>query len=270
MPAFVDTHTHLDHHGELTPSQQVERALAADVTTIVTVGTDLSSSRAAITAARAHEAVHAVVGIHPNDAQQATDEAVTTLRAMATEDVVVGIGETGLDHYRDWCPHEVQERAFRAHIDLADAHDLTLVIHCRDAWDDTIRVLRDHGAPERVVMHCFSGDLDVTSTCADEGWFMSFAGNVTFGNAQPLRDAAAAAPRELLLTETDAPYLTPVPHRGTRNDASHIPHIARCLAEVRGEQLDDLATAIHDNAERAFALPRAGVASSAAPDRDVA
>ena len=256
MPAFVDTHTHLDHHGELTASEQVRRANEAGVATIVTVGTDLDSSRAAIADARAHDGVHAVVGIHPNDAQLATEANLAVLADLAAEDVVVGIGETGLDHYRDWCPHDVQERSFRAHIDLARERDLTLVIHCREAWPDTLRVLADHGAPERVVMHCFSGDLDVVAACAEHGWFTSFAGNVTFANAQDLRDAAAAVPLELLLTETDAPYLTPVPHRGRPNDASHVPHVVACLAEARGEDRDELTAAIEENARRAFALDR--------------
>ena len=270
MPSYVDTHTHLDHHGELSPQAQVERARAQDVTTIVTVGVDLDTSRSAIEHARAFEGVHAVVGIHPNDAQQATDEALATLDGLAGDDAVVGIGETGLDHYRDWCPHDVQEASFRAHIDVAREHDLTLVIHCRDAWADTLRVLADHGAPDRVVMHCFSGDLDVVRRCTERGWFMSFAGNVTFANAQPLRDAAAAAPLELLLTETDAPYLTPVPHRGTANDASRIPLVAAQLAESQGVDLDTAADALHANAHRAFALPTPVAASPVAEPQDAA
>ncbi len=256
MPAFVDTHTHLDHHADLTPAEQVERAVRAGVTTVVTVGTDLDTSVSSIAAARAHEPVHAVVGIHPNEGEAATPEALVRLDELAADPVVVGVGETGLDFYRDWCPHDVQEASFRAHIDLAARRDLALVIHCRDAWERTIEVLLDHGAPDRVVMHCFSGDLDVVRTCAEHGWFMSFAGNVTFAGAQPLRDAAAAAPLELLLTETDAPYLTPVPRRGRPNDAGHIPYITTCLAEVRGGDLDEVADAIVANARRAFALDR--------------
>lgn len=262
MPAHVDTHTHLDHHGQLTATEQVRRANEAGVATIITVGTDLDTSRTAIDDARAHDGVWAVVGIHPNDAQLATAENLAALAELAADEVVVGVGETGLDHYRDWCPHDVQERSFRAHIDLARDRDLTLVVHCRDAWSDTLRVLADHGAPDRVVMHCFSGDLDVVRVCAEHGWFMSFAGNVTFGNAQDLRDAAAAAPLELLLTETDAPYLTPVPHRGRPNDASHVPHVTACLADVRGVDLDGVVAAIDANARRAFALDEAEARSA--------
>jgi TatD DNase family protein len=227
------------------------------VATLVTIGTDLETSEQAIHAARAFEGVHAVVGIHPNDAQQATDEALARLAELATDETVVGIGETGLDFYRDWCPHEVQERSFRAHIDLAHEQDLTLVIHCRDAWDRTLEVLHDHGAPERVVMHCFSGDRHVAEHCNQQGWFMSFAGNVTFKNAQDLRDAAAAASLDLLLTETDSPYLTPEPHRGTRNDSSMIPLVTAQLAGVHGLDVEDLAPRLVANAHRAFALPAA-------------
>ena len=257
MPTYVDTHTHLDHHGELTPTDQVERARRAGVTTRVTVGTDLDTSRQAIDAARAHDGVHAVVGIHPNDAEQATPDALATLAELAQDPTVVGIGETGLDFYRDWCPHDVQERSFRAHIDLAREHDLTLVIHCRDAWDRTLEVLHDHGAPERVVLHCFSGDQDVARHCNQQGWFMSFAGNVTFKNAQDLRDAAAVASLDLLLTETDSPYLTPEPHRGERNDSSMIPLVAAQLAGVHGLDVETLAPRLTANAHQAFRLSAA-------------
>lgn len=261
MPTFVDTHTHLDHHGELTPAEHVERARAASVTTLVTVGTDLATSQQAVDAARELEGVHAVIGIHPNDAQQTADD-FGGIRELATDPAVVGIGETGLDFYRDWCPHDVQEQSFRAHIDLAREHDLTLVIHCRDAWQDTLRVLHDHGAPERVVMHCFSGDTDVARHCNEQGWFMSFAGNVTFKNAQDLRDAAAVASLDLLLTETDSPYLTPVPHRGERNDSSRIPLVAAQLAEVHGLDVEQLAPRLIANAHRAFGIE---VAAGATP-----
>lgn len=255
MPTYVDTHTHLDHHGELTPAAHVARAVEQGVTTLVTVGTDLATSTMAVQAADRFEQVHAVVGVHPNDAMEASPQVMAMLARLAEVPHVVGIGETGLDFYRDWCPPDVQERAFRAHIDLANEADKALVIHCRDAWDDTIRVLEDQGAPERVVLHCFSGDLDVVAHAAERGWFMSFAGNVTFSNAQPLRDAAAAAPLELLLTETDSPYLTPVPHRGTPNDSSRIPLVLAQLAEVQGLPVDEVADAVLANARRAFALP---------------
>jgi TatD DNase family protein len=255
MPTYVDTHTHLDHHDELSPAEQVSRAHGAGVTTLVTVGTDLATSTHAVQAAKRFDGVHAVVGVHPNDAMEASPQVLAMIELLAAEPEVVGIGETGLDHYRDWCPHDVQETAFRAQIDIARSHDKALVIHCRDAWPDTLRVLDDHGAPDRVVLHCFSGDLDVVAHAAARGWFMSFAGNVTFKNAQPLRDAAAAAPLALLLTETDSPFLTPEPHRGTRNDSSRIPLVVAQLARELDLPDHEVAAAVLANAHRAFDLP---------------
>ena len=138
---------------------------------------------------------------------------------------------------------------------MAREHDKALVIHCREAWNDCLKILEDEGAPERVVMHCFSGDTDVVDHCAERGYYLSFAGNVTFRNADDLRIAAARAPRNLLLTETDSPFLTPHPHRGERNEPSYIPLVIQQLAEVQDVDVDELAAEIHANATRAFALP---------------
>jgi TatD DNase family protein len=252
---YVDTHCHLDHHPELRPDEQVTRARDAGVRTLITVGTDVSSSQQAVATAARFDGVFAAVGIHPNDADTATPEALATIASLATRPEVVAIGETGLDRYRDHTTPAQQDPAFRAQIDLAKQHDLTLVIHCRDAWPACLAVLDEEGAPARVVMHCFSGDLEVVRRCADAGWYVSFAGNVTFRNAQDLRDAAAAAPAALLLTETDSPYLTPHPHRGRWNDPSYVPHTLRALAATRGEDPADLAAVVRANTGRAFALP---------------
>jgi TatD DNase family protein len=186
---------------------------------------------------------------------EATPPVLDVIGRLAQEPEVVAIGETGLDYYRDHTTPHQQEAAFRAHIDLAREHDKTLVVHCREAWDDLLALLEDHGAPDRVVMHCFSGDADVVARCVERGWYLSFAGNVTFANAQAIRDAAAITPRELLLTETDSPYLTPHPHRGQANDPSYIMYTLRALAEAQGAAPDDLAEVIFANAVRAFALP---------------
>jgi TatD DNase family protein len=260
---YVDTHCHLDHHDQLAPGEQVRRALDAGVTTMITIGTDMASSTQAVRTASRFDGVYAVVGVHPNDAMEATPHVLEVIDRLAREDVVVGVGETGLDYYRDHTTPAQQEAAFRAHIEIAKDHDRTLVIHCRDAWDDCLAILEDQGAPDRVVMHCFSGDLDVTKRCADRGWYLSFAGNVTFANAQDLRDAAAAAPLELLLTETDSPFLTPHPHRGKPNDPSHIPYVLRTLAQAQGRPLDQVEAAVEANARRAFALPAPAVVSTA-------
>ncbi len=252
---YVDTHCHLDHHPEATADEQVARARAADVGTLITIGTDLPSSEQAVRTAARFDGVFAAVGIHPNDADTATTEALAAIADLAMRPEVVAIGETGLDRYRDHTTPEQQDPVFRAQIELAKRLDLTLVIHCRDAWPACLVVLDEEGAPDRVVMHCFSGDLDVVRRCADAGWYLSFAGNVTFRNAQELRDAAAAVPAELLLTETDSPYLTPHPYRGRWNDPSFVPHTLRALAATRGEEPEDLAASVRDNTVRAFALP---------------
>lgn len=255
LPAYVDTHCHLDHHHDLSVADQVARAREQDVTTLITVGTDMASSTQAVRTAHQHEGVWAVVGIHPNDAMEATDPVLEVIDRLAAEDGVVGIGETGLDYYRDHTTPTQQESSFRAHIDIAKRRDRTLVIHCRDAWDDTLKILDDAGAPDRVVMHCFSGDVDVVDRCAEQGWYLSFAGNVTFRNAGDLREAAARAPRELLLTETDSPYLTPHPHRGKANDPSYLPLVTAQLAELHDVTADEMAVEVLANARRAFALP---------------
>jgi TatD DNase family protein len=252
---YVDTHCHLDHHGTLSVAEQVDRARAAEVHTMITVGTDVASSEQAVATAARFDGVHAAVGIHPNDADTATPDALAAIEALAAAPEVVAIGETGLDRYRDHTTPEQQEPAFRVQIALAARTGKTLVVHCRDAWPECLAVLADAEPPARVVMHCFSGDLEVVRRCAEAGWYLSFAGNVTFRNAGDLRAAAAAAPAELLLTETDSPYLTPDPFRGRPNDPSHIPYTLRALAAGRGEDPAALAAQVLGNARRAFGLP---------------
>lgn len=254
MLELIDTHCHLDHHEEVRPGEQVERARSEGVTTIVTVGTDLASSAEAVQTANRHEGVWAVVGVHPNDAMEATPAVMECIEKLAVQDGVVGIGETGLDYYRDWAPVEQQKWAFRQHIGLAKRLGRTLVVHCRDAWEDLLTILGDVGAPERTVLHCFSGDTELAERCAASGYFLSFAGNVTFKNASDLRKAAAATPLDALLTETDSPFLTPHPYRGRANEPAHVLLVARCLAEVRGVDLTELARATSANALRAFGL----------------
>jgi TatD DNase family protein len=252
---YVDTHCHLDHHEHLSVPEQVERARAAGVTTMITIGTDMASSTQAVAAARRHEGVYAAVGVHPNDAMEATPRVLEVIDRLAGEPEVVAIGETGLDYYRDHTTPQQQEAAFRAQIELARSHDKTLVIHCREAWEDCLKILEDAAAPERVVMHCFSGDVEVVHRCTEQGWFMSFAGNVTFKNAQDLRDAAAVVPLGLLLTETDSPFLTPHPHRGKPNDPSYVPHVLSALADAQGRDAAEVEQAVHANAHTAFKLP---------------
>lgn len=262
MP-YIDTHCHLDHHHELSAVEQVRRAREAEVTAMVTVGTDLASSVQAVATASRFDGVWAAVGIHPNDAMEATPRVLELLEELARDPACVAVGETGRDHYRDHTTPEQQDAAFRAQIGIAKRTDRTLVIHCRDAWPEVLATLEEVGAPDRVVMHCFSGDVETMGRCAEAGYFTSFAGNVTFRNAAPLREAAAAAPRELLLTETDSPYLTPHPHRGEANDPSFVPFTARTLAEVQGVPEPELLEQLAANTERAFGLPAGTVQGEA-------
>ncbi len=257
MLEFADTHCHLDYHEELRPAEQVERARAEGVTVIVTVGTDLASSAEAVQTANRHDGVWAVVGVHPNDSMEATPAVMQCIEKLAGQPRVVGIGETGLDYYRRSAPVDRQQHAFRHHIALAKRLGLTLVVHCREAWEDTLAILEDEGPPQRTVLHCFSGDADLAQRCAAAGYFLSFAGNVTFRNAPDLREAAAAPPLDALLTETDSPFLAPHPYRGRANEPAHVPLVARCLAEVRGLDLAQLALATSSNAQQAFGLASA-------------
>lgn len=232
FPAF-DAHTHLDAL-DMDAEEAVASAHAVGITRIVTVGTDLPSSHWSAECARLHDAVYAAVAIHPNDTGDITESTLADIASLAAQPRVRAVGETGLDYYRDWADAEAQRRSFRAHIEIAKSTGKALMIHDRDAHDDVLRILEEDGPPEKVIFHCFSGDAEMARLCAERGYYMSFAGNVTFTNAKELREAAAAAPPELTLVETDAPYLTPVPHRGKPNAPYLIPYTLRFLAELHG------------------------------------
>jgi TatD DNase family protein len=260
MLPLVDTHCHLGHHEQLDVASQLARARAAGLAVMVDVGTDLASSRAAVANAAAQPDVWAAVGIHPNEAQFVTPEALAELDALAAHPRVVAVGETGLDRYRDTATPVQQDRAFRAQIAIARRHDLAVVVHCRDAWGPTVALLEEEGmagADARVVLHCYSGDAAVTQRTVANGWFHSFAGNVTFTNAAPLREIAALVPDRLLLTETDAPFLTPHPHRGSPNDPSYVALTLDVLSALRGTDPAVLATQVLANARRALRLESA-------------
>ncbi|MFD4602042.1 TatD family hydrolase [Streptomyces sp. NPDC058464] len=269
----ADSHTHLDMQSG-TVEEGLAKAASVGVTTVVQVGCDIKGSRWAADTAAAHRNVHATVALHPNEAPRivhgdpdswsrqgaragggdaALDEALAEIDRLAGLPQVKGVGETGLDYFRTGPEGKAaQERSFRAHIEIAKRHGKALVIHDRDAHADVLRVLKEEGAPERTVFHCYSGDAEMAEECAREGYFMSFAGNVTFKNAQNLRDAVAVAPLELLLVETDAPFLTPAPYRGRPNAPYLIPVTVRAMAAVRGIDEDALATALGANTARAF------------------
>ncbi|GAA3018631.1 TatD family hydrolase [Streptosporangium longisporum] len=230
----------------------LDEARAVGVSRLVTIGYDLPSSRWNAETAALHADVYAGVAVHPNEAHSATPETLAEIEELARLPHVRAVGETGLDYYRDWASKEDQHASFRAHIEIARRTGKALVIHDREAHDDVLRVLAEQGAPEIVVFHSFSGDAQMAKRCVAAGYFMSFSGPVTYKNAGYLREAARVAPAELVLVETDAPYLPPTPHRGKPNAPYLIPLTLRCLAEVKGMDVADLAAAVNANGETVF------------------
>lgn len=249
---WTDNHCHL-HYRDATPAlvaDAVAVAREAGVTRMITVGCDLADSKAAIAVASAHEGVFATVGVHPHEAAGGT----LGIEALLADPNVVAVGECGLDYFYEHSPRVAQREAFAAQIALAHAHDLALVIHTRDAWDDTFDVLAAEGVPERTVFHCFSGGPAEARRCLDLGAMLSFSGIITFKTAQDLRDAAAMCPMERLLVETDAPYLTPVPHRGTPNRPALVPLVGAGVAAAQGRAVDEIAAVTRENAARTYRL----------------
>jgi TatD DNase family protein len=258
LPAeALDSHTHLDLIERPVPEIMAD-ARAAGIAKVVTIGVDLPTSRWAADCADEHADVYAAVAIHPNETARAAASAgareavLAEIAALAERPRVRAIGETGLDYYRDWAPPEVQRDWFRAHIDIAKQSGKALMIHDRAAHEDVLRILDADGPPDRVVFHCFSGDAAMAKRCAEAGYLMSFAGNVTFSSAQPLRDAAAAAPLDLILVETDAPFLTPVPNRGKPNSPAMVAYTLRAIAEVKHVGVAEMCAAVTAAGERAF------------------
>jgi TatD DNase family protein len=249
----------------------LDAARAAGIARVVTVGTTLESSRWSATCAEEYDEVYAAVAIHPSEVFARGDdppeppahggaarppvppwEVLAGIEALASRPRVRAVGETGLDYYRDHAAPDVQRWWFREHIKIAKRTGKALMIHDREAHEDVLRILEAEGPPPRVVFHCFSGDAAMAKRCAEAGYVMSFAGNVTFSNAQPLRDAAAAAPPDLILIETDAPFLTPVPNRGKPNEPALAADTLRRVAEVKGMDVADLCDAVTATAGRVF------------------
>jgi TatD DNase family protein len=263
-----DSHTHLDIVLGDRPADgddnwpadpdvdaEIEAAAAVGIPRLVQVGVDVASSRWSADLAARHPNVLAAVAVHPNEAGAGTadDDALAEIDRLAAQPRVRAVGETGLDRFRTgpegWA---AQEASFRAHIGIAKDRGVALVIHDRDAHEEILRVLEDEGAPEHTVFHCFSGDAGFAKACLERGYVLSFAGTLTFANAAYLREAAALAPVEQLLVETDAPFLTPMPHRGRPNSSRLVPHTVRALAEVTGVELAQLCAGLTATAERVF------------------
>jgi TatD DNase family protein len=266
VPVY-DNHTHLDHPlprsvaeapeapETLTPADQLDRASSVGVRGVVQVGTDLESSTWAADLASREPRVLAAVAIHPNDAPRLTDPdaAFAEIDRLAALPRVRAVGETGLDFFHTGEDgHAAQIRAFEAHIEIAKRHGIALQIHDRDAHAGVLAVLDRVGAPDRTVFHCFSGDAELARLVTDRGWYVSFAGTVTFKNAPGLRDALSAIPRSRILIETDAPFLTPMPHRGRPNSPYLIPWTLRAMADHLGTDASMLAAQIASNTEAVY------------------
>ena len=254
---MVDAHTHLDACGareSADVSTMVDRAASAGVTRVITVADDLNAARWAAEASTWDDRVFAAVALHPTRTTHFSDNDRAVLEQLAAAPRVVCVGETGLDYYWDYSPQDAQQHAFRWHIDLAKRVGKPLMIHCRDAHEDVLRILSEEGAPERVVFHCFSGDASIARRCVDAGYVLSFAGTVTFRNATSLREAARLVPSYQMLVETDAPFLTPHPFRGRPNEPYCAAYTVRDLADLRGQDVTELAFSLTATAEQVFRL----------------
>jgi TatD DNase family protein len=250
---WFDSHCHLQlcaDNGSV--DDIVQRARGAGVVNMLVVGIDEASSKAALEIAERHDLV-AAVGVHPNSAGE-FEESKDSIARLIGEDRVVAVGETGLDFYRDSCPADVQRRAFRAHIEMASVADKALVIHTRESVDAALDELESAGAPDRFVFHCWSGDEGQLRRALSLGAFISFAGNVSFKNADDLRSLARRVPDDRLLIETDSPFLSPVPHRGRPNEPGRVVHVGEVVARARDVSSEELATLTYENACRFLSL----------------
>jgi TatD DNase family protein len=248
---WFDSHCHI--HDERIPdggAAAVQAARDAGVARMVTVGCDRATSLAAIAVAAAHDGVYATVGLHPHDAANGID----TIIDLFDTPGIVAVGEAGLDYYYEHSPRDVQKRVFAAQIHVAHERTLPLVIHSRDAWDDTFDVLRAEGVPANTIFHCFTGGPDEARTCLDLGTSLSFSGIVTFKAAADVQEAARLCPLDRMLIETDSPYLAPIPHRGKPNQPAWVAHVGKFIADLRDVPASTIADATTANARRTFAV----------------
>lgn len=259
-PPIIDTHCHLDptYHPD-GPDAALQRAREAGVVGFVAIGVgpDLSAAKNAIDVAARRDDTWAVVGIHPHDATSGDESTLAELEALARSPHVVAVGEIGLDYHYMHSPREEQDRVFRACVRLARRLKKPIVIHTREAPDDTLRILEEEGANDvGGVIHCFSEDRPFAARALDLGFDLSFSGIVTFKSARAVQDVAAWAPADRILVETDSPYLAPIPLRGKTNEPSYVVHTARRVAELRGVTIEELCRLTTDNAQRRFSLSR--------------
>ncbi len=253
MTTWIDSHCHVhDERIPDGPSRAVQAARDSGVAGMITVGCDRATSAAAIATADLYPDVFATVGLHPHDASNGVDTIVDLLDTPG----IVAVGEAGLDYYYDNSPRDAQREAFAAQIALANERDLPLIIHTRDAWDDTFDVLDAEGTPTRTVFHCFTGGPDEARRCLERGAHLSFSGIVTFKNATDVQEAATLCPLDRMLVETDSPYLAPAPHRGKPNRPAWVVHVGTFLADLRDAPVADVAAATSTTTARLFDLSR--------------
>lgn len=248
---WTDSHCHLSFDG--VGDEAVAAAAEAGVTRLITIGTDAASSQEAVAAAHRHGDVYATIGLHPHEASHGTEG--VALLFDEPDPKVVGVGECGLDYYYEHSPRQVQRDAFAIQVGMARQLDLALVVHSRDAWDDTFEILDSEGPPDRWVMHCFTGGPDEARKALDRGAYLSFSGIVTFKNAADVQAAAQMCPLDRMLVETDSPFLAPVPNRGRTNQPGWVPLVGAAIAELRGVAVEEVARATWDAATAAFRLP---------------
>jgi TatD DNase family protein len=247
--AWCDNHCHIPYEG--IGVEAIEQARAAGVTRLITVGTDAEHSAEALRVAEAYDGVWATVGLHPHDAVNGVATVEPLLRGQPE---LVAIGECGLDYHYDYSPRPLQREAFAAQVALANSHDLALVVHTREAWDDTFAILQAEGVPERTVLHCFTGGAPEARICLDLGLWVSFSGIISFKNASDIREAAALCPIDRLLVETDSPFLAPVPYRGKTNSPAYVPLVGAAVAAVKGVDVSEVEEASWAAAAAAFRL----------------
>jgi len=269
---LIDSHAHIDFPQFAEDRDaMLERARTAGVTTLLAIGSGPGPEKldAAIPFAEQHDWIYATVGTHPHEAKELTPAHLEQLAKLAQHPRVIAYGEIGLDYFYDHSPREVQQRVFRAQMELAAKAKLPLVIHCRDAWADCLDMLEKDWKPTGLggILHCFTSTLEDAKRGLDMGFLISFAGNSTYPKAQNLRDVAKALPLENLLIETDAPYLAPQPYRGKRNEPAYVGEVAKTLASVRNLAADEVASATTENFRRFFGLTAGSPAKSAAAER---
>ncbi|HEX8871176.1 MAG TPA: TatD family hydrolase [Candidatus Acidoferrum sp.] len=264
---LIDSHAHIDFPQFAEDREaMLQRARDAGVGTLLAIGTGPGPEKldAALPYAETHDWIYATVGIHPHEAKEVTPEHLDTLTRLARHPKVIAWGEIGLDYFYDHSPRDVQERVFRQQMELARAAGLPIVIHCRDAWDDCLKVLRDAWKPTGLggILHCFTSTLPDAERALDMGFLVSFTGNVTYPKAQNIRDVARALPLVNILIETDSPYLAPQAYRGKRNEPAYVAEVAKALANVRNLSPEEVAAATAENFRRFFHLPRSSAAQA--------